>query len=106
MVWLRGLWISSGSVLIAVSRGWRRERRRVALRCRAGLFVYRGTEGGLEEGPLGKLLFHLACEQHLLPRRVVAQQLFGLPANRLGEGNILGEFLQKLPSVNYSACAL
>src|SRR5690554_1964870 len=106
MVWLRGLWISSGSVLMAVSRGWRRERRRVALRHRAGLFVYGGAEGGLEEGSLGEALFYLAGKEHLLPRRIVTQQPPRLPADRFWERGILRKRLQKLPSVNHSACSL
>ena len=69
---------------MALPGHWRRERCLVALWRRTGLFVYRGAEGGLEEGSLGKFLFHLACEQHLFPSRIVAQQLSGLPANGLG----------------------
>lgn len=85
---------------------WCGGRRRVASRHRAGLFVYRGTEGGLEEGSLGEVLLYLAGQEHLSARRVVAQQLFGLPANRLGEGNVLRKLLHKLPSVNHGACTL
>src|SRR5690554_6169677 len=106
MVWLRGLWISSGSVLMAVSRGWRRERRRVALRRRAGLFVYGGAKGGLEEGSLGEALFYLAGKEHLFPRRIVTKQPPRLAADRFREGGIQRKPLQKLPSVNHGACTL